>query len=238
VLQDKRVLVVIPARGGSKGIPHKNITPVAGKPLIRYTTELLTELAWIDAAVVSTDDQDIAAEALVAKTAEIVWRPEALAGDRIGDMPVLAHALGEVEATAGSSFDVVVMLQPTSPLRSADDVLECVSTLIAGNWDAVWTVSETNLTYHPQKQVKLLPGGSIEFYLDSGSQIIARQQLESAFHRNGVAYAFTADFVRTADSVFSPGRSSAVVTPGRHISIDTAEDVLAVEQALQGAHKK
>jgi CMP-N-acetylneuraminic acid synthetase len=130
------------------------------------------------------------------------------------------------------------MLQPTSPLRSADDVLECVSTLIAGNWDAVWTVSETNLTYHPQKQVKLLPGGSIEFYLDSGSQIIARQQLESAFHRNGVAYAFTADFVRTADSVFSPGRSSAVVTPGRHISIDRAGDVLAVEQALQDAHKK
>jgi len=238
VLRDKRVLVVIPARGGSKGIPHKNITPVAGKPLIHYTTELLAELAWIDAAVVSTDDQDIAAEALVAKTADIVWRPEELAGDRIGDMPVLAHALGEAEATAGLSFDVVVMLQPTSPLRSADDVLECVSTLIAGNWDAVWTVSETNLTYHPQKQVKLLPGGSIEFYLDSGSQIIARQQLESAFHRNGVAYAFTADFVRTADSVFSPGRSSAVVTPGRHISIDRAGDVLAVEQALQDAHKK
>ena len=238
MLRDKRVLVVIPARGGSKGIPHKNITPVAGKPLIHYTTELLAELAWIDAAVVSTDDQDIAAEALVAKTADIVWRPEELAGDRIGDMPVLAHALGEAEATAGLSFDVVVMLQPTSPLRSADDVLECVSTLVAGNWDAVWTVSETNLTYHPQKQVKLLPGGSIEFYLDSGSQIIARQQLESAFHRNGVAYAFTADFVRTADSVFSPARSSAVVTLGKHISIDTPEDILAVEQALQGAHKK
>ena len=238
MLQDKRVLVVIPARGGSKGIPHKNITPVAGKPLIRYTTELLAELAWIDAAVVSTDDQDIAEEALVAMAADIVWRPEELAGDRIGDMPVLTHALGEAEATAGLSFDVVVMLQPTSPLRSAGDVLECVRTLIAGNWDAVWTVSESDLTYHPQKQVKLLPGGSIEFYLDSGSQIIARQQLESAFHRNGVAYAFTADFVRTADSVFSPARSSAVVTPGRHISIDSPEDILAVEQALQGAHKK
>ena len=237
MLRDKRVLVVIPARGGSKGIPHKNITLVAGKPLIHYTTELLAELAWIDAAVVSTDDEDIAAEALLAKTVEIVWRPQELAGDRIGDMPVLAHALGEAEATARLSFDVVVMLQPTSPLRSADDVLECVSTLIAGNWDAVWTVSETDLTYHPLKQVKLLPGGSIEFYLDSGSHIIARQQLQPAFHRNGVAYAFTADFVRTADSVFSPGRSSAVVTPGRHISIDTTEDILAVEQALQGAHE-
>ena len=238
MLRGKRVLVVVPARGGSKGIPHKNITPVAGKPLIHYTTELLEELDWIDAAVVSTDDQDIAAEALVAKTAEIVWRPEELAGDRIGDMPVLAHALGEAEASARLPFDVVLMLQPTSPLRSADDVLECVSTLIAGNWNAVWTVTETNLTYHPHKQVKLLPDRTIEFYVDSGSTIIARQQLESAFHRNGVAYAFTADFVRTARSVFSPGRSSAVVTPGKHISIDTAEDILAVEQVVQGAHKK
>ena len=234
MLRDKRVLVVIPARGGSKGIPHKNITPVAGKPLIRYTTELLTELVWIDAAVVSTDDQDIAAEALVAKTAEIVWRPEELAGDRIGDMPVLAHALGQAEAKAGSSFDIVVMLQPTSPLRNAENVLECVNTLIEGDWDAVWTVSESDLTYHPQKQVKMLPGGTIEFYLDSGSHIVARQQLQPAFHRNGVAYALTADFVRTADSIFSPGRSSAVVTPGRHISIDTTQDILAVEEALQG----
>lgn len=234
MLRDKRVLVVIPARGGSKGIPHKNITPVAGKPLIRYTTELLTELVWIDAAVVSTDDQDIAAEALVAKTAEIVWRPEELAGDRIGDMPVLAHALGQAEAKAGSSFDIVVMLQPTSPLRNAENVLECVNTLIEGDWDAVWTVSESDLTYHPQKQVKMLPGGAIEFYLDSGSHIVARQQLQPAFHRNGVAYALTADFVRRADSIFSPGRSSAVVTPGRHISIDTTQDILAVEEALQG----
>lgn len=234
MLQDKRVLVVIPARGGSKGIPRKNIAPVAGKPLIHYTTELLAHLAWIDAAVVSTDDEAIAREALKAKTAEIVWRPKELAGDRVGDMPVLAHALEEAEEKAGLPFDVVVMLQPTSPLRSADDVLDCLSTLISGNWDAVWTVSETDLAYHPQKQVKLLPGGSIEFYVDSGSDVVARQQLESAFHRNGVAYAFTADFVRTADSVFSPGRSSAVETTGDHISIDTKEDVLAVERTLQG----
>ena len=238
MLLGKRVLVVIPARGGSKEIPHKNITTVAGKPLIHYTTELLLDLAWVDAAVVSTDDKDIAAEALLAKTAEIVWRPEQLAGDRIGDMPVLAHALAEAEAKAGSSFDVVVMLQPTSPLRSAEDVLACASKLVSGNWATVWTISETNLSYHPSKQVRLLPAGNIEFYHEPGSRIIARQQLQPAFHRNGVAYAFSADFVRTADSVFSPGRSSAVVTPGRHISIDTAEDILEVEKALGGARKK
>lgn len=233
MLRRKRVLAVIPARGGSKGIPRKNITNVAGKPLIRYTTELLAELSWIDLGVVSTDDPAIAQEALLAPGIEVIWRPKDLAGDRIGDMPVLAHALEEAEASSGLPFDVVVMLQPTSPLRRAVDVLECVSALITGQWDSVWTVSKTDLKFHPMKQVKILPGGKIEFYIDSGSQVIARQQLESAFHRNGVAYAFTAEFVRTADSVFSPGRSSALFTPGLHISIDTAEDIVAVEDFLR-----
>ena len=229
----KRVLVVIPARGGSKGIPRKNIIPVAGKPLITYTTELLREIPWVDWAVVSTDDRDIAKEALRAGTTEIVWRTEDLSGDRIGDMPVLAHALSESEATTGEQCDVVVMLQPTSPLRTASDIEECVDTLLEGSWDSVWTVSETELSHHPQKQVKLSPDGVLDFYLESGSLIIARQQLEPAFHRNGVCYAFTADFVRRSDSVFSPGKSTARVTPGQHISIDTPEEIVAVEREMQ-----
>lgn len=229
----KRVLVVIPARGGSKGIPHKNITPVAGKPLICYSTELLKELPWIDASVVSTDDAEIAEVALRAGTANILWRPSELSGDRIGDTPVLAHALREHESSVGKLFDLVVMLQPTSPLRTPSEVEECVDKLLDGPWDAVWTVSETNLSYHPEKQVKLLADGGLSFFMESGSQIVARQQLESAFHRNGVCYAFTADFVRASASVFSEGRSAAVVTPGLHISIDIPEDILAVEREIQ-----
>jgi len=112
-------------------------------------------------------------------------------------------------------------------------VLESVSTLIEGDWDAVWTVSQTDLTYHPQKQVKLLPNGMLEFYVASGSHIIARQELAPAFHRNGVCYAFTADFVRQSDSVFSAGRSTGVLTTGTHISIDTLADVQAVEHEIQ-----
>ena len=231
--QGKRVLVVIPARGGSKGIPHKNITPVAGKPLIGYTTELLLELPWVDRAVVSTDDPEIAEEADRAKTAEILWRPPELSGDRIGDMPVLSHALQTSEDGSNASFDIVVMLQPTSPLRTASEVEECVDTLLHGSWDAVWTVSETDLTYHPYKQVNLSAEGVLTFFHEVGSQIVARQELSPAFHRNGVCYAFTSDFVRTSPSVFSEGRSTAVVIPGHHTSIDTRDDIHAVEKQIQ-----
>lgn len=235
MLLGNRILVVVPARGGSKGIPRKNIALVAGKPLIQHTTELLKEMRWIDKAVVSTDDKEIADKALIDSTVSIVWRPKALSGDRIGDMPVLAHALAEAESNESELFDVVVMLQPTSPLRTAAHVLECTEKLVQGKWDAVWTVSETDLTYHPEKQIKLLPDASAEFFIESGSRILARQSLSPAFHRNGVAYAFSASYVRGgAQSVFSSRRTTVSIVSGSQVSIDNTLDLLEVERALAG----
>lgn len=229
----KRILAVIPARGGSKGIPGKNIIPLAGKPLIAYTTELLDQMPWIDHAAVSTDSEDIAAEAIKAGNAHLIRRPENLSGDLIGDMPVLRHALTTFEANNEIICDVVVMLQPTSPLRSVAEVEGCVDLLLAADWDSVWTVSETNLSYHPAKQVSIGSTGELDFFLHAGETIIARQQLEPAYHRNGVAYAFTSDFVRASDSVFSRQRSTAYITHGDHISIDTMEDVHEIETQLR-----
>lgn len=228
----KQILAVIPARGGSKGIPGKNIIPLAGKPLICHTTELLEQMAWIDLATVSTDSEKIATEATKAGNAEIIWRPENLSGDLIGDMPVLRHALATVEANKDLNFDVVVMLQPTSPLRSVTEVEGCVDLLLGGDWDSVWTVSETNLSYHPAKQVRMSRKGDLDFFVDEGQAVIARQQLQPAYYRNGAAYAFRADFVRASDSVFSPQNSTALITHGNHISIDTIDDVQAVEEIL------
>lgn len=231
--QGKRVLAVIPARGGSKGIPRKNVTPVAGRPLISYTTELLKGLPWIDTVVVSTDDLEIADVCKQYGVSKIAWRPDALSGDFVGDMPVLAHALAECEAEAQHGYDVVIMLQPTSPLRRVEHVEECFDTLVGGVWDSVWTVSTTDLSYHPQKQVKIAPDGTLDFFTAGAAGIIARQQLQPSYHRNGVCYAFTANFARESSSVFSPRASAAVVISGRQISIDTQEDIRAVEAILE-----
>lgn len=233
----KQILAVLPARGGSKEIPKKNIIPLAGKPLISYTTELLAKMSWIDGAAVSTDSREIAAEATKAGTAQIVWRPPHLSGDQVGDMPVLRHALETFEANNNVAFDVVIMLQPTSPLRSVLEVEGCVDRLLAGDWDSVWTVSETKLSFHPLKQVRIASAGEVEFYVDDGQAIIARQQLTPTYYRNGVAYAFRSDFVRASDSVFSPQRSTAFVTRGEHISIDSMDDLQAVESALRKQRK-
>ena len=227
-----RVLAIIPAREGSKGIPKKNIAPVAGKPLISYTTELTQDLPWLDSTVVSTDSQEIAETATQTPGVEVVWRPEELSGDRVGDHPVLRHALSAREEQTGERYDIVLMLQPTSPLRTVDDVEGCITTLQNGDWDAVWSVSETELTYHPRKQLALSPQGNLSFVIPGGHEIVARQELESVFHRNGVCYAFTRDFLVDSESTYSEFKTSAVVTSGAHISIDTPEDLAAVEKII------
>lgn len=227
-----RVLAIIPARGGSKGIPKKNIAPVAGKPLISYTTELTQNLPWLDATVVSTDSEEIAEVATQTPGVEVIWRPEELSGDRIGDHPVLRHALLAQEEETGERYDVVLMLQPTSPLRTVNDVESCITTLQDGDWDAVWSVSITELTYHPKKQLALSPEGKLGFVIPGSHEIVARQELEPVFHRNGVCYAFTRDFLVNSDSTYSEAQTSAVVTPGAHISIDTPEDLAAVEKII------
>lgn len=235
MFQGSRVLAVIPARGGSKGIPKKNIAPVGGKPLISYTTELTQKLQWLDSTVVSTDSEEIAEVATMTPGVEIVWRPEALSGDRVGDHPVLRHALLAREEELGKQYDIVLMLQPTSPLRTSDDIETCITHLHEGNWDAVWSVSETDLAYHPRKQLSLSPGGNLGFVIAGSQAIIARQELEPVFHRNGVCYAFTRDFLTGSNSTFSEDKTSAIVTPGAHISIDTPEDLLAVEKIIMGS---
>lgn len=125
----KTCLVVVPARGGSKGIPLKNLREVGGKPLVARVGDVLRELSWVDRAVVSTDHEEIARVAEAAGIAAPFRRPESLSGDRIGDVDVLLHALESMEQLDAKRYDIVVMLQPTSPLRRAEDVTAAVRKL-------------------------------------------------------------------------------------------------------------
>ena len=227
------VLAVIPARGGSKGIPKKNIAPLAGKPLISYTTELISHLPWIDKTVVSTDSSEIAEVAQQSSGIGIVWRPEEISGDRIGDRDVLHHALIEAEAIDSTTYDVVLMLQPTCPLRTKENVTDCITTLVEGKWDAVWTVSATDLSFHPRKQLTLDAEGRLGFFVPGGEAIVARQELTPVFHRNGVCYALKRELLLNTEGIWAPEKTTAVVIPGHHISIDTPEDLLAVEATME-----
>lgn len=227
---DKRILVVVPARGGSKGIPLKNLYPVGGRPLVARVGDLVRQLRWVDRSVVSTDHADIAKVARAAGLDAPFYRPPELSGDRVSDLEVLTQALRETERIDGTTYDVVVMLQPTSPLRRVEHVDETVRKLLDENLDAVWTVSRTDPKYHPLKQLTL-DNGRLGFWDAAGAGVIARQQLGEVFHRNGAAYAFTRDCLLEQASILG-ARSGAVVIEEPMVSIDTLQDIGKVESLL------
>ena len=227
----KRVLAVVPARGGSKGIPLKNLKPVNGVPLVALVGEVIRELPEIDRAVVSTDNDEIASVAEEAGIAAPFRRPESLSGDRIGDLEVLTQALLACEELDGITYDFVLMLQPTSPLREPAHVRDCLNKLVQGDWDAVWTVSETDSKGHPLKQLTVAADGKMDYYDPAGATIIARQQLKPVYHRNGIAYAITRDCLLNQHTI-KGARTAALVIEGEHVSIDTLWDLEQVELIL------
>lgn len=231
MIRDRAILCVVPARGGSKGLPRKNLRSVGGVPLVARVGSVIAGMPEIDRAVVSTDDDEIAAVAERSGLTAPFRRPAELSGDRIGDVAVLVHALSTCEQIDHKIYDVVVMLQPTSPLRTKEQVRECIDVLIERDLDSVWTVSSTDSKSHPLKQLVISPEGRLGYYDPSGASIVARQQLSPVFHRNGICYVMTRACLLNDQTLM--GRSSgAVVTDEHAISIDTQWDLDFAEYAL------
>ncbi|MBW2504362.1 MAG: acylneuraminate cytidylyltransferase family protein [Deltaproteobacteria bacterium] len=222
-----RILVVCPARGGSKGIPNKNLKPFLGIPLVARVGHLVKEIAVVDRAIVSTDSDEIARVAKEAGLDAPFYRPDDLSGDRISDLQVLTHALLEMERLDNVVYDIIVMLQPTSPLRTVVHVKDTIQMLVDGNWDAVWTVSETDSKNHPLKQLTV-ENGQLDYYDPAGKQVIARQQLVPVYHRNGVAYAIRRRCLLEQKSI-SGERTGALVLKENLVSIDTLWDLELAE---------
>lgn len=212
-------LAIIPARGGSVGLPNKNLRKFFGVPLVRLAVEIAKAVPEVDDFVVSTNREVIAA---ASGTFHIVKRPEELSTGFAGDVAVWSHALLRYEEITGKQFDEVVALQPTSPLRTPEDVSRAIQWRREGNWDSVWTVAPTDLKWHPDKQLSIVDGGKLAFW--SGRDIIARQHLVPTYTRNGVAYVLTRDCLLVQKKTLTPN-SSFVVTDTPQISIDTEQDL-------------
>jgi CMP-N-acetylneuraminic acid synthetase len=227
MIKGQRVLAVCPARGGSKGIPLKNLQPFLGVPLVARVGHLVATIPWIDRAIVSTDSEAIAEVARSSGLDVPFYRPEELSGDRVSDLEVLTHALVEMERLDEVIYDIVVMLQPTSPLRRAEHVRDTVQMLVDGQWDAVWTVCETDSKHHPLKQLTVLEG-RLDYYDPAGKLIIARQQLVPVYHRNGVAYAIRRNCLLDQQSIMGE-RTGALVLHENMVSIDTCWDLELAE---------
>lgn len=225
------ILAIVPARGGSKGVPRKNIHPLLGKPLVGHVAAVAAAVPDVDMTVVSTDDAQIAATARQAGLQVPFERPAELAGDLVGDHEVLVHALAATEEVCGSRFDVVLMLQPTSPLRRPEHLRGAIHKLVDEGWDAVWSVSPTDSKYHPRKQLTIGEGDGMHPYEDQIA-VVPRQHLSRVYHRNGAVYAFTRQCLLEQGTIFGAATAALLINEPM-VSIDTLEDFARVEDVLR-----
>lgn len=223
----RRILAIVPARGGSKGISLKNLRLIGGTSMVGLAGKVACQVNLVDRSVASTDHEEIAREAQAYGLDAPFRRPAALSGDRISDIDVLMHGLKASEVDDGTTYHIVVMLQPTSPLRKAEHVVAVIEKLVDDDLDAVWTVSKTDSKAHPLKQLTLT-NDRLDYYLADGARIIARQDLATVYHRNGIAYAFTRSCLLDYKTMLTP-RTGAVILDGHFVSIDTEWDIELVE---------
>lgn len=189
--EGKRILAVVPARGGSKGIPRKNLCRVGGRSLIAHTADTIKALDWIDQAVLSTDDKEMAEEGRVHGLEVPFLRPAELSGDSSSSVGMWQHAWFESEGHFQCRFDISILLQPTTPLRKPEEVEQTVQALVEGNHQAAATVSPVPGHFTPQKILTMNPTGCLDYYLKDGSQHSLRQSIPPYFSRNGLCYAVT-----------------------------------------------
>ncbi len=189
------VLAVVPARGGSKGIPDKNLRKVGGRTLIEHCARTAASLDWIDHAVLSTDDERIAEEGRRCGLDVPFLRPSELAGDLSPTVDAWRHAWLASEEHYGCRFDISLLLQPTTPLRRPEHVELTVRMMVDGGHRAAATLSRVPGHYAPEKIVKLDEGGCLTFCTDQGNRQTARQAIPTYYFRNGICYSATRDAV-------------------------------------------
>ena len=228
-----RVLGVIPARGGSKGVPRKNLREVGGRPLIAWTLDVAREAS--DAlyrTVVSTDDAEIARVAR-AHGADVPWlRPADLAGDRVPMVPVLRHAVEAVEAEEGGKVDWVCLLQPTAPFRSAADVRAAVALAAAGGCDSVISVVRV-FDVHPVLMKRIEGDRLLPFCVEEKEGTRRQDYDPPAYMRNGCLYLTRRDVLVGRGSIWGDVVRPYVMPEERSVGIDNELQVKLVDLLLR-----
>lgn len=226
------VLGVIPARGGSKGIPRKNLVDLCGKPLIAYTIEAALGAARLSRVVVSTEDEEIARIAQGYGAAVPFRRPAELSTDGAHSLPVVQHALETMEAKDGRVYDVVVLLQPTTPLRTARDIDEGVELLVSSGADSVISVVEVGPN-HPYRMKRILDDGRLVNFVDQGFEDMRpRQELPPVYIRSGDLYISLRRVVMEMGTLVGPHCRPVVIPTDRAVNVDTRLDLERAREVL------
>jgi CMP-N-acetylneuraminic acid synthetase len=225
-----RMLGQGPARGGSKGVPGKNVRLLAGHTLLEYTARAARESGVLDRVVLSTESPEIADAGRRAGLEVPFMRPVMLAADETPMVPVIEHALTEI-STDGWSPDIVVLLQPTSPLRRPDHIRDAVAMLRDTGADSVVTVVEVPRHLSPD-YVMRITGGRLEPFLPDGARVTRRQDARPAYSRDGTVYAFRRSTMEKTGGIYGDDCRPLLIDARDSLSIDSPADWDAAERLL------
>lgn len=222
MLNKKSLLAIIPARGGSKRLPGKNIRNFAGRPLITRTIETALSIPAIDILMVSTNDQNIARIAR-ADGAEVPFlRPQKLATDRARSIDVILHALDWYKANEGKVFDLVLLLQPTSPLREASDIKRALALFKRKKAGAVVSVCATE--HHPWWSNILPPDHSMGKFIKPALKNKASQELPVFYRLNGAIYLADTAYLRRQNGFIGNRTYALIMDRSSSVDIDNLND--------------
>jgi len=225
LIDGQSILAIIPARGGSKGLPGKNTIDAGGKPLIAWTIEAARASRYLDRIIVSTEDADIAAVAKTWGCDAPFQRPAALATDEASIYKVLLHALDQLEET----FDFIILLQPTSPLRTAADIDACLR--ICSETTAPACVSVCESVKSPHWMYWLDRNNLMKPVLNEEYTSNRRQDIPPAYAVNGAVYVANVDWFCEHKTFIGPKTKAFVMPLEKSIDIDSAWD-LAILRAI------
>ena len=224
-----KILGIIPARGGSKGIPGKNIIEVAGQPLIAYTINSALKSCYLDKVVVSSDDDKIL-NISVRYGAQSIKRPARLAKDNSKFEDLIFHVLNWLKKKEKYSPDVLVYLQPTSPLRGVDDIDGAIQKLLENKAGSVISVQEVDHEY--LKTFVLDRKGYLTGAVNDTYPFKNRQDLPAIYLPNGAVYVVVRTEFEKSKSLFTKKTRPFIMPKERSLDINTREDLLKVESFL------
>jgi CMP-N,N'-diacetyllegionaminic acid synthase len=224
------ILGLVTARGGSKGIPQKNIMPVAGKPMISWTIMAALGAQKLTRTIVSTDDEHIAKVAREAGADVPFVRPAELAADDTPHMDVIEHALQWMETHEKWKPDYLLLLQPTSPLRNSADIDAVIDVAMNDDLDSVVSVCESPA--HPYWMKKIDASGRLQAFLPEVDMGTHRQQLPKVYVVNGAIYMARRELLLKRGTFYTDRTFGYVMPPDRSIDIDEMADLRRVEEIL------
>ncbi len=231
----RTVLGLVPARGGSKEIPGKNLRLLAGRPLLAYTIDVAVRSGVFDRLVLSTDSEEIAALGSELGLEVPFLRPAKLGDDKTPMVDVVKHAVLTLE-DGGWSPTVIVLLQPTSPLREPQDIVESLQVLELTGCDSVVSVTQIPHRFAPHYVMAIVDGKLVNF-LPEGRHVVRRQDVPPAYARDGNVYAVRRDVLIKEHSLYGHDCRPLILPAERCLTLDSPKDWEEAERMLLGRSK-